>query len=118
MNNTPDHAKELLSLRAEIESLKATIAMAVEQMKDAIKLFLDNPCKPEPTTMEAEPETSLVPTNHHQTQPATQSPDLSAITHDLKHELAAFVNEMRTLFQQEKRTFIPFQLSPMPPMPT
>jgi len=101
MNNTLDTAKELLFLKAEIESLKTTIAMAVEQMKDAIKLFLDNPRQTESTAMEAEPETASTSPTQHQTQP-----DLSSIIADLKNEIATIVTETRALFQQQSVTML------------
>jgi len=96
MNNTPDNAKELMSLKAEFELLKTTIAMAVEQMKDAINLFLDNPRKPESTAMEAKPETSSAPTNQNQTQL-----DIPSLIADLKQEIATIVTETRTLFHRQ-----------------
>jgi len=108
-----DYANELLSIKKEISDLKALITTAVEQFTTAIKVLTATPLSLTTSEMETEVDQSIVPHN-----PTLNSPDLSAIINDLKHELAAFVNKMRALFQQEKRAFIPFQLSPMPPMPT
>jgi len=47
MTNAATYAAELLSLKTEIDSLKATITMAVEQFKEAIHSLTNNPCKQE-----------------------------------------------------------------------
>jgi len=103
-----DYANELVSIKKEISDLTALIKTAMEQFTTAIKVLTATP--PSTTAMDTEVAQSHEP--HHPTPP---EPDLSALISDLKHELAAFVKETRALFQQEKRAFTPFQLSPMPP---
>ncbi len=101
------YAEELLSIKQEINDLKTLIKTAVEQFKMAIESLTATPHSV--MTSEMDTETSTTSQNPTQT-----SPDLSAIIHDLKHELAAFVNETRTLLQREKPVVIPFQLTPFP----
>jgi len=105
---TKNYAEELLSIKREISNLKTLITTAVEQFKMAIESLTATPCSVMTSEMDTE-EQSTTPHN-----PTPTSPDLSAIINDLKHELAAFVNETRTLLQQEKPVVIPFQLTPFP----
>jgi len=119
---SPAYATELQALKTEIDQLKTLIANTVEQITQAIVSIHTNTCNPPTNAMDTEvstcPDTSTATSNQQSNQL-----DLPVIIQELKHdiatitqELAAFVKETRTLFQQ-KPTFIPFQLSPMPPMP-
>jgi len=108
---TQAYATELKSLKDEIAQLKTIITTAVEQILQAM------------VSLHTTPPSSTVPSNGMDTEvdqsnaphdPTPNSPDLPALINDLKHKLAAFVHEMRNFFQQEKRAFSPFQLSPMP----
>jgi len=113
MTTINNYAEELLSIKREISNLKIMITTAVEQFKMAIESLTVTPHSVTTSEMDTE-EQSTTPHNTTST-----SPDLSAIINDLKNKLVTFVNETRTLFQQEKCTLIPFQLTPMPPgMPT
>jgi len=100
-NNTTDYAKELLSLKADIESLRTTITTAVAQMKEAIKVLLETPRKPESNAMDAEAETPSDTATQHQTQL-----DLPSLIADLKNEIATIVTETRALFHQQSLTVL------------
>ncbi len=100
-NNTTDYAKELLSLKADIESLRTTITTAVAQMKEAIKVLLDTPRKPESNAMDAEAETPSDTATQHQTQL-----DLPSLIADLKNEIATIVTKTRALFHQQSLTVL------------
>jgi len=93
--NTTTYAAELWSLKAKIDSLKAVIAMAVEQFKSAVNSLTANPPQPAPYAMETDAETTSADTNPNQIH--TEIPSLN---HDLKHEIATFVIETRALLRQ------------------
>jgi len=95
-NTAIDFAKELMSLKTEIESLKQTIATAVEQISSAIKSFTVAPCVSDTNAMDTENETSKAEAHHQSTQP-----DLSALIIDLKYEIANIVTETRAMFEQQ-----------------
>jgi len=107
-----NYANELLSIKKDISNLKALIMTTVEQFTTAIEVLTATPTSLMTSAMDTEVDQSHEP--HH---PTPTEPNLSAIINDLKHKLAAFVKQMRALYQQEKCASIPFQLSPMPPMP-
>ncbi len=106
-----NYANELLSIKKEISDLKALITTVVEQFTTAIATL---PTTPSSTSSPNAMDTTDAP-SHAPNNPTPNSPDLSAIINELKHELAAFVTETRAMFQREKCALQPFQLSPMPP---
>jgi len=46
--------------------------------------------------------------------PMEPTPNILQLIAELKQDIAAVAHETRTLFQNEKHNFIPFQLTPMP----
>ncbi len=96
MTNSPTYTAELLSLKAEIDLLKATIAMAVEQFKHTIKSLTINPCQPESNAMDTNAKTTSDASNSNQIQT-----NVSSLIHNLKHEIATFVIETRALLQHQ-----------------
>jgi len=79
--NVTDYAKELLSLKSEIESLKQTITMVVEQIMSAIKSITAPPCKPETNAMETKHENLL----------AEDHLNIPLHIADLKHKIATMI---------------------------
>jgi len=96
LNNATTYAVEIMSLKAEIDSLKATIAMAVEQFKLAIQSLALNPRQTASTEMDTNAEAPTDASNLHQTQP-----NVSSLIHDLKQEIATFVIETRALLHHQ-----------------
>ena len=64
MTTATTYAADLLALKAEIDSLKAVIALAVEQFKCAIKSLTVHP-PPASSGMETNDETTSEITNPH-----------------------------------------------------
>jgi len=95
-------------ISSEIAELKMMLTSAVEQFKTEIASLTATP-RSLLNAMDTEIEEATA--QHH---PTPHSPDLAAIVNELKHELAAFVTETRTLLQQQNRQFIPFVPSPFP----
>jgi len=113
-SNTMDTAVDSsMAIKSEIAELKTMLTTAVEQFKSEIASLTATPQSLTPNAMETESAESTV--QHH---PTPTSSDLAAIVNDLKHELAAFVTETRTLLQQSNRQFIPFVPTPFPTLPT
>jgi len=100
---TVDYAAELESLKRDLQSLRTFITTAVEQLKTEI---LSTNATPASNNM-----TDVDHTMDH-------TPNILELIAELKHDIAAVVNETKTLFHNERRAFIPFELTPMPPMPT
>jgi len=99
-SNATNYANELLSLKAEIDSLKAVITAAVEQFKCAIQSLTVNP-SPASSAMETNTETAA-PALHDMEMNADQSPtatksDISDLIADLKHDIATVAIEMRAI---------------------
>jgi len=101
---TVDYAAELESLKRDLQSLRTFITTAVEQLKTEIVSIHATPASNE---METDIE-----------HPKEQTPNILQLIAELKQDIAAVAHETMTLIQNERRNFIPFQLSPMPPMPT
>jgi len=91
-----NYAAELLSLKHEIESLKTTIATAIEQIKTAIKPLLVNQHNKESCAMDTDDATATDDNycNHAQI-------GIPSLIHELKNEIATFVIETRALLQQK-----------------
>ncbi len=102
-----------MMIKSEIAELKNMLTTAVEQFKTEIASLTATPQSLPPNAMETE---SAASTGQH--HPTPTSSDLAAIVNDLKHELAAFVTETRTLLQQQNRQFTPFVPTPFPTLPT
>jgi len=98
-----DYAAELESLKRDLQSLCTFITTAVEQLKTKIVSIH----VPASNDLEADAE----PTMDH-------TPNILEHIAELKQDIAAIVHETKTLFQNKRRAFIPFELTPMPPMPT
>ncbi len=82
MTHTTEYAAALLSLKTEIDSLKTTIAMAIEQITNAIKSLINTPHTPESNAMDTKAETVLEANQLNQTQL-----DIPSLINDLKHEI-------------------------------
>jgi len=83
---TVNYDAELMSIKAELNSLRTIITSAVEQIKNAIASIQVHNLPP------SAPETDATP---------TPTPiDLPALIYDLKKEIANIVTETRILFQQ------------------
>jgi len=100
ITTTVDYATELESLKCDLQSLRTFITTAVEQLKTEI------------VSIHAIPASNKMETNNEHTMDHT--PNILQLIAELKQDIAAIAHKTRTLFQNEKRTFIPFQLTPMP----
>jgi len=90
-----DYAKELLSLRTEIESLKQTIATVVAQLKTEITSLLATNHTTETNTMDIETATTPAAAPH-----PTQL-KITSLLSELKHEIVTTVIETRALLPQQ-----------------
>jgi len=106
-------ADSSMGIKSEIAELKTMLTTAVEQFKTEIASLTATPRSIPPNAMDTETAESTV--QHH---PTPTLSDLAAIVNELKHELAAFVTETRTLLQTATRPFIPFVPTPFPTFPT
>jgi len=98
-----DYAAELESLKRDLQSLCTFITTAVEQLKtEIVSIHV-----PASNDMEADAK----PTMDH-------TPNILELIAELKQDIAAIVHKTKTLFQNKRRAIIPFELTPMPPMPT
>ncbi len=90
-----NYAAELLSLKAEILSIRNIITKAVAQLKSALAAHpTPNTTAPQATTASSAMETD--------TDSATATtPEISALIADLKHDIATIAMEMRAKFQQQ-----------------
>jgi len=93
--NASSYAAEFRSLKDEIDSLKAVIALAVEQFKSAINSLTATPPQPAPYAMETDAKHTSANTN-----PNHIHNEIPSLIHDLKHEIATFVIETRALLRQ------------------
>jgi len=90
-----DYATELLSIKTEINALKAMITETVQQFKTAIASVATT-TRSQSSDMDTDADDSKKNTNNN------QNPiDIAAIIQDLKYEIATVVTEMKTLFQQQ-----------------
>ncbi len=102
-STTVDYAAELESLKRDLQSLRTFITTAVEQLKTEI----------------LSTNATLASNNTTDVDHAMDyTPNILELIVELKQDIAAVIKEMKTLFQNERRVFIPFELTPMPPMPT
>jgi len=109
MTNNNDYAKELLSIKTEINALRQMISDAVEQFKTAIESFTATPQSPKSSDMDTDVEASPEPKDKDQ-NPITQLADL---IQDLKYDIATIVTESRMLFKKQ----LLMSNNPCPPPP-
>jgi len=89
---TVNYDAEILSIKTELNSLRAIITSAVEQIKNAIASI------PAPPLPSSNTETDVTP---------TQNPiDLPALIQELKNDIANMVNETRNIFSQPLTTMM------------
>ncbi len=89
------YAAELLSLKAEILSIRNLITEAVAQLKSALAANPTPPiAAPHVTTASSAMETDSDSTT-------VTTPEISALIADLKHDIATIAMEMRAKFQQQ-----------------
>jgi len=101
MTTPTDCAKDILSIKTEINQLKDIIAQAVEQIKNAIVAIH----APHSNSMSTVMDTDDAPAPRHDHSTATPNLppnqlDLPAIINELKTEIATITNETRAMFQQ------------------
>jgi len=118
----PDYAKELISLQSAIQQLKSVITEAVAAITKVVASLQTPTQQPTPNAMDTDEEQT---TNSNSWMAPVPSlpldlpvPNIPALIAELKQDLAVIAHETRTLFHNERCTFIPFELTPMPPMPT
>jgi len=99
-NTTVDYAAELDSLKRDLQSLRTFITTAVEQLKTEI------------VSIHAIPASNAMETDVEHTTEHT--PTILELIAELKQDMAAIVHETKTLIQNERKQFIPFQLTPFP----
>jgi len=117
---SPEYAAELKSLKTEIAELRTLITSAVDQFKSAIASIPMQPTT-SPTDQATENNPSLT-SNLSSTKAmeieAAQSPkpEISALIHELKSDIATIAIEMREKFKEIRMPPqpIPFQLTPFP----
>ena len=120
-SKSPEYAAELKSLKTEIAELRTLITSAVDQFKSAIASIPMQPTT-SPNDQETENNPSLTPSNPSSTKAmeieAAQSPEpeISALIHELKHNIATIAIKMREKFKEIRTPPqpIPFQLTPFP----
>jgi len=96
-----DYTAELESLKRELQSLRTFITTAVEQLKTEI------------VSIHAIPPSNEMEIVAKQTT-NDQTPNILELIAELKQDIAAVVRETKTLFQNERKQIIPFQLTPFP----
>jgi len=96
-----DCAKDILSIKTEIQQLKDIIAQAVEQIKNAIAAIHAPPSNSTPMVMDTDDVPALRPDHSTATPNLTPNQlDIPAIINELKTEIATITNETRAMFQQ------------------
>ncbi len=98
---THTYAMDLLQLKEEINQLKTLIAMAVQQITQAIALLQDNPSPPMSNAMEIKAENKSLDNLPESNDSNHAPPDLLATIKELQTEIVQLTKEMQAFTQQK-----------------